>query len=115
MSAHTAEPWGVSADGRSVCDPDGFDIWTGILDDWQRHFPKLKHWARHPRASIERTETEDLSNAAHVVACVNACAGKNPEAFDDLLAAAEMADKSEPGWRLNLAAAIAKAKEATHD
>ena len=34
----------------------------------------------------EGTEQEKLANAVRIVACVNACAGINPEAVPDLLA-----------------------------
>ncbi len=71
------------------------------------------------------------ANAARIVACVNACAGINPEAVPDLLAAAEgwvisadaaykdgSATTFRSAWAQNnkaLRAAIAKAREATRN
>ena len=55
------------------------------------------------------------ANATHIVACVNACKGVNPEAVPDLLAALEaclpVLDNPAMHWELKTArAAIAKAK-----
>ena len=52
--------------------------------------------------SASRYDAGDYANAHRIVACVNGCAGINPEAVKDLLAACEavVAKFGEPsGWR----------------
>lgn len=105
MSAHALEPWETyiwiprgSADGEPC---------IGSAPNPQ-----------HYRIAVIDTE----ANAARIVACVNACAGINPEAVPDLLTAAEAILINPPSWTTRdggvewpdrmdtLRAAIAKAK-----
>lgn len=109
MTEHTKEPWVATgphgpglAEFHAICD---------LRDDVAV-------------IAVTRSATPEARrvagpNAAHIVACVNACAGKNPEAFDELLAACKAALSFQPDVEcgildnplsIRLAAAIAKAE-----
>ena len=68
MSKHTPEPWEVRGE-CGIWSEDGFVATTN---------PHVR-----PFATIQAT------NAARIVACVNACEGINPQAIPDLLKAAK--------------------------
>ena len=63
-------------------------------------------------------ESSDIgeANALHIVACVNACAGINPEAVKDLRSVLTNAlewwgvGRPAPAWVIDAQAALAKAK-----
>lgn len=70
MSKHTPEPWEwppAHADGAHIDGPDGVYV---LHAEW-----------------FERNMEEAEANAARATACVNACAGINPDAVPGLLAA----------------------------
>ena len=99
---HTPGPWGIDRDLDSHCDY--------VL-------PSPAAWAINPHAiatvAMQRIDNEWVSaNAPHIVACVNACAGINPEAVPEMLAALEAVIHAafEPTWAQLVADAIAKAK-----
>ena len=66
-TTHTSEPWTYSQDG--IWGPRGTII------------ANMVHTAYEPEKS------QVVANAIRIVACVNACAGINPEAMQDLLVA----------------------------
>ena len=102
MSAkHTPEPWGV------WLNPDGGNL-EMITDDGL---------ARHIVYVVGNTH-EAKANGRRIVACVNACAGINPEAVPNLLEAAkDFIYKVDEGRAFSVksyakfSAAIAKAED----
>jgi len=83
-SGHTPEPWAVTIlDGVPFIrfmDSEGVHIKIAgpITGRW---------W--YGQADKDRT-AESIANAERIVACVNGCAGLNPEAVPELLAACRM-------------------------
>lgn len=74
MTAHTPEPWRLDTDGGSG----------------QYHNIRHNMICSGPYLLGSRRDTGTAkADAARIVACVNACAGINPEAVPDLLAAVE--------------------------
>ena len=76
MNRHTPEPWGV------WLNPDGCN--RGMITD--------DALARHIVYVVGNTH-EAKANGRRIVACVNACAGINPEAVPKLLEALKWAMK----------------------
>ena len=92
------------------------------------HTPGRLHVGSHYRTDVESREgrvaecrmgtSRGEANAAHIVACVNACEGINPEAVPELLEAAKGIEKALKNATLYLSrpqvmalcAAIAKAE-----
>ena len=74
-SKHTAEPWKVFSD---------IDTETiSILDASKNHHSPVVHWMGFDDA--KNNYAEDVKNAQRIVSCVNALAGKNPEALEGLV------------------------------
>lgn len=72
---HTAEPWRAGKDGQSIiCDTK--------IGKWREDNEHLAHYGGYVVA-----ETVTPSNRDRIIACVNPCAGINPEAVPDLLSA----------------------------
>lgn len=93
MSKHTPEPW--TAGDRTIYGSGGDTRMT----------------VAHTNCAGSLTMEEDRANAARIVACVNGCAGINPDAVPDLLKALEDIAQGTYGAACGIArAAIAKAK-----
>ena len=75
MNKHTPEPWGV------WLNPDGCN--RGMITD--------DALARHIVYVVGNTH-EAKANGRRIIACVNACAGINPEAVPELLEALKRAE-----------------------
>jgi hypothetical protein len=93
MTAHTPEPWKLSQDG-TITNAEGY---VTLL-------------SQSPQAR---------TNAARIVACVNACAGINPEAVPDLRTALRHILEDLDNWDdgitqasiIEARAALAKARQ----
>ena len=72
---HMREPWIVYSDKNS-------EIIT-ILDADKNHHSPVVHWMGFDDA--KNNYGEDLKNAKRIVSCVNALAGKNPEALEGVI------------------------------
>lgn len=98
MSKHTPEPWVATRQPNgSVCIHE-----RGLMP----------HATVYGRADLSSGKIE--SDSARIVACVNACAGINPEAVPGLLAVCrEIAEHGTDDWAARmqtLRAAIARAE-----
>ncbi len=114
MSKHTKEPWEVAI----IDDEEGRGEWYVIMADGII-------FARIPKLDPSTPEGKEFgANVCRIVACVNACAGINPEAVPDLLASVKagvamrqtaIVDDDFPEMRdrfdLLARAALAKAEE----
>lgn len=79
MSKHTPEPW-VSSVALSGSENDrGFDIHAD-----GKHIARVSPMIKNLRGDAS---TEAIANKDRILACVNACAGVNPEAVPDAVAA----------------------------
>lgn len=77
---HTAEPWSVNGklgdfSGMQINDADGAFVIAEM------------HGKQHKRDSYAPAPKTAEANAARIVACVNACAGKDPEVMRQKAAA----------------------------
>lgn len=79
MSEHTPEPW-ESVKALSGSENDrGFNIYGGA-----QFIGRVSPMIKDKRGNASE---EGIANADRIVACVNACAGINPEAVPDVLEA----------------------------
>ena len=100
---HTPEPWRQFTELGTIGD---------VVDSKGRAVAQAQETGNFERGAPEGL-AERNANAARIVACVNGCAGINPDAVPDLLAALEAAVLSEQLDKhhdLMARAAIAKAK-----
>ncbi len=104
-TTHTREPW-INNGGQIETDGEGRDENERVIG---------------AVGTVNEQSRLDTANANRIVACVNACAGLNPEAFAELVKSAELVsallfgeDKHGVEFETatnRLRSAIAKAKE----
>jgi len=87
MTQHTAEPWYVADKDTQ---PHGYEL---DLEGLWGTFVYSEHVGLSPALAHGESRVAATANANHIVACVNACEGINPEAVSDLLAACKAAYK----------------------
>jgi len=94
MAEHTSEPWDVQNKGILGTGSARHEVVQGVNRDGSKNLPRI---TRMPDLSYS-----SYANAKRIVACVNACAGINPEAVPDLLAACRLSleryDYSDTRW-----------------
>lgn len=76
---HTPEPWYVFGSDA---------IYSGKAGEWFGNHRRVAdcEWTPHDKRPAP-PDAEDKANASRIVACVNACAGINPEAVPVMLKA----------------------------
>jgi len=80
---HTPEPWQLDGDTITGRDENGLESPIATLSHY---------W---------RARRTDQANGQHVVSCVNALAGYNPEALEELLVTATNAHNVLFRWRIS--------------
>ena len=83
MNQHTPGPWDLQNKGDLYSPSGRVEIVGGVKVEGRRNLPTV----------IRMKDLSDRSyaDARRIVACVNGCAGINPEAVPELLVAADLA------------------------
>lgn len=94
-SKHTPEPWNIhphyKCEGMAVENEhgEGWVAWSAVIGKGEMIIADVKGCTHDGGFSKVENGKEVQANADRIIACVNACAGINPEAVPDLLAAAK--------------------------